>query len=372
MIEIGALVLAAAFALSLIGTALVRRVSGHLGLIDMPGHRKVHDTPIARSGGIAIFWAIGLPMIIGYAGTFLLQVHGVRHMLPPSIIKYVPGVLFDRPLMLILFLATLGIHLLGLLDDKMTLSAVPKLLGQLICAGLLVGVGEMVEPGGFRILTMLDQMVPGGFWLSALISVLWIVLLTNAFNFMDNMDGLSAGVAIICAAMFLVAALIHHQYFIAGLLLLYIGAAGGFLVFNFPPASIFMGDGGSMVLGFFLGALTIRTTFYAGQGRWYTLLMPLIVTAIPIYDLLVVSIVRLRRGRSPMQGDTNHFSHRLTRHGFSKKGAVMVIYAASLACGLSAPLLALVSSTAAILVGLQTLAILIIIAVLERVGEHTQ
>lgn len=372
MIEIGLAVLAVAFSLGVIGTVIVRRMSSRIGLIDMPGERKVHDKPIARSGGIAIFWAMGLPMLVGWLATFFMNAPPIRRLLPVSVIKYIPGVLFDRPLMLILFAATLGIHLLGLIDDKMALKAMPKLLGQLFCASLLVGLGELVEPGGFRILTMLDKLMPGGFWLSAILSVLWIVLLTNAFNFMDNMDGLSAGVAIICAAMFLVAALIHHQFFIGGLLLLYIGAAGGFLVFNFPPASIFMGDGGSMVLGFFLGALTIRTTFYAGQGRWYTLLMPLIVTAIPIYDLLVVSIVRLRRGRSPMQGDTNHFSHRLTRHGFSKKGAVLVIYAASLACGLSAPLLALVSSTAAILVGVQTAAVLFIIAVLERVGEHTK
>ncbi len=372
MIEIGMAVLAVAFSLGLIGTALVRRMSGRIGLIDMPGQRKVHDKPIARSGGIAIFWAIGLPILIGYLATFFINTPLIRHLLPASTTQYIPGVLFDRPLMLILFLCTLGIHLLGLVDDKKALSAVPKLIGQLVCAALLVGLGEMIEPGGFRILTVLDNLMPGGFWISAIISVVWIVLLTNAFNFMDNMDGLSAGVAIICGSMFFVAALIHHQFFISGLLLLYIGAAGGFLVFNFPPASIFMGDGGSMVLGFFLGALTIRTTFYSGQGRWYTLFMPLIVTAIPLYDLLVVSIVRLRRGRSPMQGDTNHFSHRLTRHGFSKKGAVMVIYAATLACGLSAPLLALVSSTAAILVGAQTLAILLIITVLERVGEHTQ
>ncbi len=372
MIEIGIAVLGVAFLLGLFGTAIVRRMSARIGLIDMPGQRKVHDKPIARSGGIAIFWAIGLPMLIGYLATFFIHTPLIRHLLPASTIKYIPGVVFDRPLMLILFACTLGIHILGLIDDKKALSAVPKLIGQLFCAALLVGLGEMIEPGGFRILTVLDHLIPGGFWLSSGISVMWIVLLTNAFNFMDNMDGLSAGVAIICGGMLFAAALIHHQFFISGLLLLYIGAAGGFLVFNFPPARIFMGDGGSMVLGFFLGALTVRTTFYAGQGRWYTLLMPVIVTAIPLYDLLVVLIVRLHRGRSPMQGDTNHFSHRLTRHGFSKKGAVLVIYAATLACGISAPLLALVSSTAALLVGVQTIAIVAIIAILERVGEHTQ
>ncbi len=362
----------AAFLLSFLGTYSVRRFSHHLGLIDMPGERKVHDRPIARSGGIAIFWAMAIPMIVGWLGSYWIQTPAGRHILPASLMRYIPGIIYDRTLMLVLLVCTLGIHLLGVADDRRALSALPKLAGQIFCAAALVGLGEWVQPGAFRILTVLDHAFPGGFFISAVVSVLWIVLLTNALNFMDNMDGLSAGVAIICAGMFFIAALIHQQYFICGLLLMYIGAAGGFLLFNFPPASIFMGDCGSMVLGFFLGALTIRTTFYSGQGRWYTLLMPLIVTAIPIYDLLVVSLVRLRRGRSPMQGDTNHFSHRLTRHGFTKKGAVMVIYAATLASGLSAPILALVGSTAAVLVGMQAAAVLAIIAILERVGEHTQ
>ncbi len=130
------------------------------------------------------------------------------------------------------------------------------------------------------------------------------------------------------------------------LLLVFMGSTLGFLCFNFPPASIFMGDGGSMVLGFFLSALTIRTTYYHQAGtaataglNWWALFMPVVVLAVPLYDLIIVSILRLARGRSPMTGDTNHFSHRLVRHGFSKRGAVLVIYALTFAVGISAPLL---------------------------------
>lgn len=126
-----------------------------------------------------------------------------------------------------------------------------------------------------------------------------------------------------------------------------------------------------MVLGFFLAALTIRTTYYPSGGRWYAVFMPLIVMAVPLYDFLMVVVIRIRRRKSPMHGDTNHFSHRLTRHGFSQRGAVLVIYAITLACGLSAPLLALTDNDGAILIAIQCAAILTIVGILERVGEHT-
>ncbi len=372
MLFLGLALFLSALVLSLIGTHLARRWAGRMGMMDPPGARKVHAAPTPRNGGIAIFWSLALPLLVGlFAANWLTQ-GPLAAWLPAGTPAYVPGVIAHRPLALLLLICTLGIHLLGLRDDRRPLSAGGKLFGQLLMAVALVAGGEWIQPGGFRIMTFLDHLVPGGVWLSGAASVLWIVLLTNAFNFMDNMDGLSAGVAGICAAMFFLAALLTHQWFICGLLLLYLGAVGGFLAYNFPPASIFMGDGGSMVLGFFLAALTIRTTYYSGNGRWYDLFVPLVVTAVPIYDLLVVSWVRLRRGRSPMVGDTNHFSHRLVRHGFSPRGAVLVIYAITLACGLSAPLLARVGTLGALLIAVQVLSILTVVGILERVGEHTR
>ena len=117
---------------------------------------------------------------------------------------------------------------------------------------------------------------------------------------------------------FLIAAAINQQFFVIALLLLFMGSVLGFLCFNFPPASIFMGDGGSMVLGFILSALTIRTTYYdAGNPdaprHWYAVLMPLFVMAVPLYDFVIIMVLRIAKGRSPMTGDTNHFSHRLVR-----------------------------------------------------------
>jgi UDP-GlcNAc:undecaprenyl-phosphate GlcNAc-1-phosphate transferase len=271
------------------------------------------------------------------------------------------------PLLLLFLAATFAMHLLGLLDDRKPLAPWPKLLAQLAIAGALVLVGELFGPGSFRILTSL------GFLTSTFLSILWIIALTNAFNFLDNMDGLSAGDAFICAAMFLIAAAINGQWFIAALLLTFMGSVLGFLCFNFPPATIFMGDGGSMILGFVLAGLTIRTTYYEPGRPPYAVLMPLFVTAVPLYDLLIVSILRMLKGRSPMTGDTNHFSHRLTRHGFSTRAAVLIIYGVTLSTGIAAPLLALHSdATSAALITLQLAGMLTVIAILERVGEHTR
>ncbi len=372
MLAVAIGLLICSFLLSLAGTWLARRFAGRLGMIDQPGERKVHLFAKPRNGGMAIFWAIALPILVGIAVVQPFSHSAWAQWLPESVRIHLAGLTAHRGLALLLIGCTLGIHILGLFDDRKPMGAKTKLIWQFVIAGSLVTAGEYLHTGGFRVLTILDHKMIGGAILSGAVSTIWLVLLTNAFNFMDNMDGLSAGVAGICGLMFFIAAIQSQQWFICGLLLLYIGAVLGFLCFNFPPSSIFMGDGGSMVLGFFLAALTIRTTYYTTSGRWYSLLIPLIVTAVPIYDLVVVSLVRLRRGRSPMTGDTNHFSHRLTRHGFTQRGAVLVIYAVTLACGLSAPLLAAAGDVTAILIAVQCGAILVIVGILERVGDHTK
>jgi len=370
---------------SLVMTALARRYARRLGLMDQPGQRKVHTTATPRNGGIGIFWGIALPLAAGLA--FVATAHKPK-MLPDDPLWrwfyiHLSGLKAHAPLALLLLAATFAIHLLGLLDDRRSIRPWPKLLGQLaIAAGLVLG-GETFAPGAFRILTLLDSSFAAGhlgFLASAAISILWITAITNAFNFLDNMDGLSAGVAFIAALMFLIAAYLSGQWFICGLLVVFMGAILGFLCFNFPPASIFMGDGGSMVLGFFLSALTIRTTYLpptepgaaAGQhSHWYAVLAPLIILAVPLYDLVVVSALRIAKGRSPMTADTNHFSHRLVRAGFSKRAAVLIIYALTAALGISAPLLARADDLTAALIALQVLAMLTVIGILERVGDRT-
>jgi UDP-GlcNAc:undecaprenyl-phosphate GlcNAc-1-phosphate transferase len=203
------------------------------------------------------------------------------------------------------------------------------------------------------------------------LTILWIVAISNAFNFLDNMDGLSAGVAAVCTTAFLITAIIIQQWFVAATLALLLGALLGFLFWNFPPARIFMGDGGSLVIGFVLGVLTVRTTYLLpGEdfaAGWYSVFAPLIVLAVPLYDLIVVSIIRISRGKSPFVGDTNHFSHRLVARGMSRRTAVLTLYLLTAATSVAAILLPYVTTTfAAMLIFAQTLLVLGVVALLEQ------
>jgi UDP-GlcNAc:undecaprenyl-phosphate GlcNAc-1-phosphate transferase len=205
-----------------------------------------------------------------------------------------------------------------------------------------------------------------------LLSALWIVLIINAFNFLDNMDGLAAGIAVIASSILFTAAAMSGQVFVGGLAIVFIGTLLGFLVFNFPPAKIFMGDAGSLVVGFFVAILTLRTTYYheAESGRWYAVFMPLVVMAVPLYDFISVTVLRVNQGKSPFVGDTQHFSHRLKRHGLTDTQTVLTLYLATLCTGLGAAFLYQVNRTGAILIFTQTFMILAIIAIFENAAQN--
>jgi len=146
----------------------------------------------------------------------------------------------------------------------------------------------------------------------------------------------------------------------------------GFLVFNFPPAKVFMGDAGSLVVGFFVALFTLRTTYYheAESGQWYSVFMPLIVMAVPLYDFISVTLLRLSQGKSPFIGDTQHFSHRLKRHGLTDTQTVLTLYLATLCTGLGATFLYQVNLAGVILIFIQTIMILAIIAIFENATKN--
>jgi UDP-GlcNAc:undecaprenyl-phosphate GlcNAc-1-phosphate transferase len=197
------------------------------------------------------------------------------------------------------------------------------------------------------------------------------VLIVNAFNFLDNMDGASAGIAVITSSILFAAAAFSGQIFVGGLAIVFVGTLLGFLVFNFPPAKIFMGDAGSLVVGFFVALLSLRTTYYhqAQSGPWYPVFMPLIVMAVPLYDFISVTLLRLSQGKSPFVGDTQHFSHRLKRHGLTDTQTVLALYLATLCTGLGAVFLYQVNLVGAILIFIQTILVLSIIAVFETTSR---
>jgi UDP-GlcNAc:undecaprenyl-phosphate GlcNAc-1-phosphate transferase len=365
------------FAISWILTRLMRSFSIRIGFVDKPGGRKIHANPKPLGGGVAIFWGLTLPMLAGLAYVnafgppgFLQPDHRLLHGLLGGadfgqyLNAYWSGIRSQTPLALGILLAGAAMHALGLWDDRKAMGPYSKLIIQLSIIALLVVLGNI------RAMTFLDHALPMGKWISVALSILWIGAITNAFNFLDNMDGLSAGVAAVCTVAFLVAALSIGQWFVAAGLALLLGATLGFLWHNFPPAKIFMGDSGSLLVGFFLGVMTIRTT-YLPPGEtlandWYAIFAPVIVLALPLYDLIVVSTLRLMRGKSPFVGDTNHFSHRLVNRGMSRRTAVLCLYLVSAATSIGAIILPHVGSDFALMIVLQTVLILCLVALLEQ------
>jgi UDP-GlcNAc:undecaprenyl-phosphate GlcNAc-1-phosphate transferase len=211
------------------------------------------------------------------------------------------------------------------------------------------------------------------------VSVLWIVALINSFNMLDNMDGLSAGVAAIASAM-LAAVLLstpdpatsQPQLFVAGFLLVLVGSLLGFLWHNRPPARIFMGDAGSYFIGFYVAVATIMATFSGGDLPRHSILAPLCVMAVPLYDMASVILIRLRQGRSPFEADKNHFSHRLVDLGMTKVQAVLTIYLMTATCGLSALLLHQVDAAGAVIIVLLVTCVLLLVGILETTVRSAQ
>ena len=351
------ILLAVSFALSWLLTLAMKHLAPRIGFVDKPGHRKIHANPKPLGGGVAIFWAIALPIVAGIEFMRGVPLNPAKSGELQAALA--GGVRQQASLAYGLLGALLCIHVVGLIDDRKALGPYVKLVAQLAIASALVI--------GFDI-RALEAL---GYVPSVVLSVLWIVGVTNAFNFLDNMDGLSAGVAAVCAAAFLITTITIGQWFVAATLALLLGATLGFLCFNFNPATIFMGDSGSLVLGMLLGVLTVRTTFLPegtdwGAG-WYAVLAPVVVLAVPLYDMIVVSVIRVRRGKSPFVGDTNPFSPRLVARGMSRRTAVLCIYLVTAATSLAAILLPHVRSTfLAVLVFAQTLLILGVVALLEQ------
>lgn len=366
MVNLLLILCVSAFVLSLLATWISLRVSTKLGAVDsapIEGQIKAPRRIIPNTGGIGIAIALWLPMLLGLIAVSVLDADSFTGVLEP-----VQSVWSDLKSRLALGWGLLGcivgLHLLGLIDDRRPISAWPKLIIMLVPALVFA---TMLDT---RLLTMLDAQV-GGSWLSITLTVIWIVAITNAMNFIDNMDGLSAGIAAIAGALFLVAAVLNAQWFIGVILALLVGGCAGFLVFNFPPAKIFMGDGGSLVIGFILAITTVRTTYLppegsgASSGAWYGVLMPIAVLAVPLYDQFSVILIRLSQGKSPFVGDMQHFSHRLRDRGLGNRGTALVIYALTACSGIAGILLTRVSAWEAALLGLQVILILASIALFE-------
>jgi UDP-GlcNAc:undecaprenyl-phosphate GlcNAc-1-phosphate transferase len=212
--------------------------------------------------------------------------------------------------------------ILGLYDDKHELRPLSKFAGQLLVAALLAA-------GGVRITLFVPSVV-----FSYAVTILWLLTVINAFNFMDNMNGLCAGLGVIGAGLLATVAASHGQYLVALIAALTCGALLGFLPYNFPKATAFLGDSGSHLVGYLLAVLTVLPHFYTETSpRRWAVITPLLVLAVPLVDLVWVVVLRWRMGKPYYLGDTNHLSHRLVRAGLKPAVAVVLIWLAAALIG---------------------------------------
>jgi UDP-GlcNAc:undecaprenyl-phosphate GlcNAc-1-phosphate transferase len=323
---------------------------------------QLRDVP--NIGGIAVAW----PLIaaIGAMGVFASLAPGFLVELAPSLADWSDRLAGTAPTALALAASLLILHVIGLIDDRRGLSAACRLLVQVGIAIVLATFFDV------RLLQQLDTW-GAGIIPSVVVTVVWIVVVTNAMNFLDNMDGLTGGVTVIAGGLFMVAAIMTEQWFVAGTLAILVGTTAGFLLFNLPPAKIFLGDGGSLVIGLTLAVLTVRTTYWEPtepSAMWYGMLMPLFVLAIPLYDIVSVTILRVRQGRSPFVGDHQHFSHRLVSRGVSQRRSVCVIWALTAMTGIVGLMLPGLDPWQAVMAGVQVVLVLAVLAMLETGADR--
>jgi len=296
--------LGVALVLSLAATPGVKWIAKRVGAIDVPTEaRRVHKRPIPRLGGLAIFVA------------FVLSV-----LFFADITEQVRGILIGSVIVVII----------GVIDDIMTLSAYLKFAIQILAALVAVFHGVVIEIFSNPIVFASSEYVSLGF-LSIPITVLWIVAITNAFNLIDGLDGLAAGVSIICSITMLVISLIvSDDLNVAIIMASLAGACLGFLPYNFNPAKIFMGDTGALLLGYVLATVSILGLFKFYAAVSFT--APFLILALPLVDTASAFLRRILKGKNPMMPDREHFHHRLIDMGLTQKQAVAIMYSI---CGLS-------------------------------------
>lgn len=283
-----------AYFLAIVGTPMAREAALRFGVVDRPdGALKNHRAPIAYLGGLAVFIA------------FLLSI-GMTFE-------------FDQELLALLLSSTI-VMTIGLIDDFGALTPKPKAIGQVVAVFVLVKSGIMVQVA----------ILP--WWLRLVITVVWLVGLSNAFNLVDIMDGLASGLAVISATFLLVVALLNGRLVVAAFTVALVGALLGFLRSNFHPASIYLGDCGSLFIGFTLGALAMVMDYTQLNPLGW--MAPLFILAVPIIDTLYVMVLRVRAGRKVYYGSPDHFPLRVRRRldGWTA-GTVVVSYAVALVFG---------------------------------------
>ncbi|MFH1942610.1 MAG: MraY family glycosyltransferase [bacterium] len=340
------------FCISMCLTPLSIRFARRLDIQDHPGKRKIHTNATPLLGGLAIY--ISFIAAVG-GGLIFLQLFGksgfvIEHF--HLLYKQLPRLHSVLPkLVYILGGATL-ISIVGLIDDikkGVEFSAKIKLVFQILAAIIAVY-------GGVR-----TSFLPTD-WLNILISIVWIVGICNAFNFLDNMDGLSCGIAGIIGVFFFAVSASQGQFFSALIFLVMSGSVFGFLRYNIAPARIFMGDTGSLFIGYLFGTLAITTSYVIPESSSLVpIVFPIVVLSVPLYDTFSVMIIRILQHKPIYRGDKQHLSHRLVDVGMSQSQAVVLIYLICICVGIGATFLPTASFIGSLAILAQTMLIYIVV-----------
>lgn len=310
-----------ALSASLLLTVPVRALAIRVGMVDLPGPRKVHLKPIPLLGGLAIYGAVMIAIFSAFDGPARAQSIGI-----------VTG-------------ATL-VAAVGFMDDRGWLHHQIKLfLGMPLAAIILLASGVHAN--------LFETLAGGsiGYWLDAVLTIVWVVGITASFSILDHMDGLCAGMAAMASVFFAILAYLNGQTVVTILAAATLGAASGFLRWNFKPAKIFMGDGGAMFLGFLMAtlALKLRLEHATNLAGWFA---PLLILGPTIFDTTLVTISRSRRGLLPFAAPgKDHSAHRLANLGLGQRGAVLTMYLAGAVCGGASVLVAYLTTMQAAIVG---------------------
>jgi UDP-GlcNAc:undecaprenyl-phosphate GlcNAc-1-phosphate transferase len=335
--------------ISILLTKIVQKIALSFSILDIPNHRKNHPHPIPLLGGVAIFSSLGLVVTLAlifffFAGSLFLNKE-------PHFLK------IAFPKLISIGVSSMLILSLGTWDDLRTLPWWIKLVFQTVAALIVVLSGIRLE------------VIPHPF-LSSVVTIIWIVGITNSFNFLDNMDGIASGVAFIASLFFFIIAATQGQYLVASLILAFSGVLLGFLFFNFPPAKIFMGDGGSLFLGFFLSTLAVTSSYLKPDSEEFLpLVAPILIFGVPIFDTTTVVYTRIRNKKPFYVGDTNHFTHRLAEIGFNKPQVAFFVYLVCLTTGCAALLLVNLTFKNALILLVQEFSIFVIIILLMKFGS---
>jgi UDP-GlcNAc:undecaprenyl-phosphate/decaprenyl-phosphate GlcNAc-1-phosphate transferase len=328
---------------SLMLTVPIRALALRVGMVDLPGPRKVHGQPIPLLGGLAMYGAVMLAILFAFDGAARAQSAGI-----------VTG-------------ATL-VAAVGFLDDRGWLHHQIKLFVAMpVAAGILLASGIHAQ--------VFDVLLPGraGSIADGALTVLWVVGITASFSILDHMDGLCAGVAAMASIFFCMLAYLNGQTLVTTLAAAVLGAATGFLRWNFKPAKIFMGDGGAMFLGFLMATLGLKLRLEQANhlSGW---LAPLLILGVTIFDTTLVTVSRSRRGLLPFTTPgKDHTAHRLSNLGLGQRGAVLALYSLGAASGGLAVLVAYLSQAWALVVAIVAAALLLaVVALLEHAPYEPQ